>query len=260
MSYAGVSRKYLMDVLWFLWIYAMGTILIGLLAASVCFPVNSLNEKTVRHYRGVLLISDELIRHIPFTLFGALSGILMVFILACLPASKSISTTLFWLAHPLHVLLSAIVTASVYRLHGHSSLWKTLLIAFVGSIVIATISDSLIPYAAELLLNFPHREPNLGFVEKWWIVNPLAIIGGAVGYLKPHTHFSHAGHVLLSTWASLFHIVMALGKSVPVVDGILVGLFLFLAVWLPCCTSDIVFPMMFSLKGQATAMIDSVEK
>ena len=52
--------------------------------------------------------------------------------------------------------------------------------------------------------------------------------------------------MLLSTWASLFYIPMALGPDVGVAVVILVGVFLFLAVWVPCCTSDIVFPLLFS--------------
>jgi hypothetical protein len=59
------------------------------------------------------------------------------------------------------------------------------------------------------------------------------------------TKFPHAGHVLLSTWASLFHIIMAKGQVVSLLSYAVIFLFLFLAVWLPCCLSDIVFPLGF---------------
>ncbi|NLE41700.1 MAG: class I SAM-dependent methyltransferase, partial [Lentisphaerae bacterium] len=53
-----------------------------------------------------------------------------------------------------------------------------------------------------------------------------------------------AGHVLLSTWASLFHMMAAMGGGeIGATTIVLMGAFLFLAVWLPCCTSDIVFPL-----------------
>ena len=56
----------------------------------------------------------------------------------------------------------------------------------------------------------------------------------------------HPLHVLLSTWASLFHMTMALGENVTLLALAVIPAFLFLAVWIPCCTSDIVFPLLFS--------------
>jgi hypothetical protein len=80
----------------------------------------------------------------------------------------------------------------------------------------------------------------------WWLINPLALLGICIAWFWPRTKIPHAGHVLLSTWASLFHITMAMGDSVGLVTTLLIGLFLFLAVWMPCCTSDIVFPLLFT--------------
>ena len=70
-------------------------------------------------------------------------------------------------------------------------------------------------------------------------------VGGAIAYFWPKTKFPHAGHVLLSTWTSLFHIIMAKGETLSVLSYITIFLFLFLAVWIPCCVSDIVFPLLF---------------
>jgi len=144
------------------------------------------------------------------------------------------------------VLLSALVTAAMFRRHGGHGLWAVAGVGYFGSIGIATLSDCLLPYCGEWLLDLPHRGLHLGFIEKWWLVNPLAFGGILVGFNWPHTRFPHAGHVLLSTWASLFHITMALGTAVSLVDAALITLFLFLSVWLPCCTSDIVFPLLFA--------------
>lgn len=77
-------------------------------------------------------------------------------------------------------------------------------------------------------------------------MNPLAAIGIAIAYLWPKTAFPHAGHVLFSTWASLFHMTMALGETITPLASTVIPVFLFLAVWIPCCTSDIVFPLLFS--------------
>jgi len=119
------------------------------------------------------------------------------------------------------------------------------MIGYAGSIGIATLSDSVIPFLGETLLNMPHREIHLGFIEKWWLVNPLAIVGVIFAYFKPTTKVPHAGHVLLSTWSSLFHILMAVGVTLSLFSYVALFVFLFLAVWIPCCLSDIVFPLLF---------------
>lgn len=193
-------------------------------------------------------ISCELKRHVPFTLFGTVTGIviLLVFVYASVP--PTVSQRLFQIFHPLHVLLSALATAGMYRLHGKKKLWATILIGYLGSIGIATLSDSVIPYLGELLLDLPHAHVHAGFIEDWWLVNPLALIGATIAYFRPTTRFPHAGHVLLSTWASLFHMIMAFGGAhvLGLMEYVLVPVFLFLAVWVPCCTSDIVFPLLLA--------------
>jgi len=82
---------------------------------------------------------------------------------------------------------------------------------------------------------------HLGFIDQWYLINPAAVIGVAIGYFWPSTKFPHSGHVLLSTWASLFHVIMALGVAVYWYAYVVICIFLFIAVWLPCCISDIVF-------------------
>jgi len=197
-------------------------------------------------------IYEELKRHASFTVFGAITGILIMFVFQKLPSKTAYN--IFYILHPVHVLLSALVTSAIYGLHtcppgkhikGKCNLWMLFVIGYIGSVGIATISDSVIPYLGEILLKMPKREIHLGFIEKWWLVNPLAILGIVIAYFWPKTKFPHAGHVLISTWASLFHIIMALGQTLDWVDYITIFIFLFLAVWVPCCVSDFVFPLLF---------------
>jgi len=195
---------------------------------------------------AVATIGRELRLHAPFTTLGALSGVAIMVVLTLADVPRSFSTTLFWSFHPLHVLLSAMVTAGMYRLHGGRKLWATVLVGYVGSVGIATLSDCIIPYLGESLLALPNRGMHFGFIEKWWLVNPLAVVGIAIAQVWPRTKFPHAGHVLLSTWASLFHMTMALGNQLSLLTTAVILVFLFLAVWIPCCTSDIVFPLLFS--------------
>jgi len=195
------------------------------------------------------LIGNELKHHAPFTALGAVTGIAIMLIILfgnILPQVSQVSHTVFYILHPLHITLSAIVTTAMYKKHGKGKIWVIILIGYFGSIGIGTLSDSVIPYLGEILLDLPNRGIHIGFIEEWQIVNAAAIIGIALGYWKPVTRLPHFGHVLLSTWASLFHIIMALGETADLVTFMVIFLFLFLAVWIPCCTSDIVFPLLFT--------------
>jgi hypothetical protein len=187
-------------------------------------------------------IAHELKEHLPFTALGALTGIIIMVIIVLGNVPSHISQTVFYTLHPLHVLLSALVTTAMYVRYRKAKFWVAILIGWTGSIGIATISDAIIPYLGGSLLH-AQMEFHVPFIEEWWI-NLLALGGIAIGYWKQTTKIPHFGHVLLSTWASLFYI-MAFGKAewIPLLPFIF--LFLFLAVWIPCCLSDIVYPLLF---------------
>ena len=194
-------------------------------------------------------IMKELKTHAPFTFFGALTGI--IFMLLFKNMSHSNAENLFFIFHPLHVLLSALATAGMYKQYkcsqdkGQCNIFYLLIIGFVGSIGIATLSDSIMPYWGEVLLKMPHAQVHAGIIEKPLLISAMAIIGITIAYYNPTTKFPHYGHVLLSTWASLFHIIMARGGSISLLFYVVVFGFLFIAVWVPCCISDIVFPLLF---------------
>ncbi len=199
-------------------------------------------------------IIHELKEHSPFTMFGALTGIILMMVFRNM--SYEAAHTLFYVFHPLHVCLSAIVTTALYRKYiagekpSIKMFLKVLAVGYVGSVIIGTISDSIIPFWGEVVLNMPDRHVHIGFIEKWWLINPLALIFIVFAYNRPVTKLPHAGHVLISTWASLFHMMMASGHEHPV-SYFSIFIFLFLAVWLPCCFSDIVFPLLFVKKGDS---------
>ncbi len=164
-----------------------------------------------------------------------------------------ISQTAFYTLHPIHVVLSALVTTAMYMKYRKAKIWAVILIGWTGSIGIATMSDALIPYLGGTLLHIemdfhvPFIEtskiPVIG-IEKWIVVNGAALFGIAIGYWKQTTKIPHSGHVLLSTWASLFYFTsFGTANWLPLLP--FVFLFLFLAVWIPCCLSDIVYPLLF---------------
>ncbi|MHC4961279.1 MAG: hypothetical protein ACYTGA_04050, partial [Planctomycetota bacterium] len=63
----------------------------------------------------IKLIGAELKNHLPFTLLGAATGI--VFMLAGRQWFTEQAETLFSVFHPLHVVLSAMVTAALFEIH-----------------------------------------------------------------------------------------------------------------------------------------------
>jgi len=209
-------------------------------------------------------VGIELKAHSPFTLFGALTGIVLMLLFRNI--SHQASYRLFYVFHPMHVVLSAMVTASLFRLHEKTrSFIIILIVGYVGSIGTATLSDSILPFFGEGILGVAvpteadvhhqgheavdegrhdERELHIGFIEEWYIVNPSALLGILIAYFLPRTKLPHAFHILISTWASAAHIMM--NTNQPMTATLIVGIFivLFIAVWFPCCFSDIIFPVL----------------
>ena len=204
-------------------------------------------------------ILHELRHHGPFTLLGAALGVALVFALQRMvpdALDTERAKTLFEFSHPLHVVLSAMVTAAMYKNyrgrphHSRTGMLAVVLVGYIGSIGIATLSDCLVPYWGELVLGLEHAHMHLGIVEMPVVINLAALLGIGGAFFSSQTHFSHGGHVLLSTAASLFHILRAHPEVLSVGESLVIALFLFIAVWIPCCLSDIIFPLIFVRKGK----------
>ncbi len=221
-------------------------------------------------------ILAELKGHAPFTLLGAFLGITFMLFFRNIPEKNT--HLLFAFFHPLHVVLSAMVTASMFELH--ISKRKILLIfavAYIGSIGTATVSDIVMPHiGAELFgIDIPtesqihghsdsegstaddhnsgsqtqhsehSRRMHFGFIEEWYLVNPAAVLGILIAWFLPRTKVPHSLHILISTWASSAYLLMTFGNSTSMAAVLSFFVILFLSVWLPCCFSDIVFPLLF---------------
>jgi hypothetical protein len=210
-------------------------------------------------------IAQELRRHVPFTALGTLTGIIIMVIIVLGNVPTQISQTAFYTLHPIHVILSALVTTAMYVRYRKAKIWAVILIGWTGSVGIATLSDVIIPYLSGVLLHVPmefevpfietSKMPVIG-IETWIVVNGAALLGIGLGYWKHITRIPHAGHILVSTWASLFYFT-----SFGIADWIhllpFVFLFLFLAVWIPCCTSDIVYPLLFVKEEMRASLPDN---
>ena len=202
-------------------------------------------------------MARELGRHAPYTAVGALGGIAVMLAVVLSGASRGASEGLFYALHPLHIVMSALATTSMYRRGGKGRLWVALLVGYTGAIGIATLSDAVMPFlggsllGAEMHFHLPFVDaeamPMLR-VPKWIVVNSAAVAGIVLGLRWPATRFPHLGHVLLSTWASLFGLT-AFGDAEWLALAPLVFVFLFLAVWLPCCVSDVIYPLLWAKEG-----------
>ena len=125
---------------------------------------------------------------------------------------------------------------------------KTLLIGFLGSILICGLSDVILPYIGGNVLGVK-MQMHLCTLEHPHIIIPFAVIGVLVGFLVPSaveksTEFSHSMHVVVSSMASILYLIsFGVTYWIHMIGGIF--LVTVIAVMLPCCLSDIAFPLIF---------------
>ncbi|MBI4224314.1 MAG: hypothetical protein HY609_05225, partial [Deltaproteobacteria bacterium] len=131
---------------------------------------------------------------------------------------------------------------------------KAAAVGFFGSVPICLLSDVVVPYLGAVLF---HTQIlfHLCAVEEPWLIYPSAaagVLGGIflVNLLERGTEFFHLSHVLVSSLASLLYLItfdVQLWKS----SALLAFAITLIAVWVPCCLSDIVFPLAFVKEGKA---------
>ncbi|MDD5080707.1 MAG: hypothetical protein PHC58_01770 [Candidatus Omnitrophica bacterium] len=194
-------------------------------------------------------IMIELKRHAGFTFFGAFLG--LGFLILFRNMSHVTAEKLFFVFHPAHVFFSAAATTGMYVLNkkGRLNVLSVFLVGFFGSVGIATLSDSIMPYIGERILWLPEAHAHIGFIEAFPVVFTASLLGIVMAWVIPHTKFSHLLHVFISTWASAFHVLTAAGGTLNFISYLIIFIFLFCSVWLPCCLSDIIFPLLFLKDG-----------
>lgn len=193
-------------------------------------------------------ILEELQQHLPYTIFSVAVGMVALGVLTVLIEANKFpqaSQNLFHIFHPLHMLFSATATTAMFWRHDKKIL-KAISIGFIGAAGLCTLSDIFIPYVAGYLLGVK-MHLHICILADPMLVLPFLFFGIFMGFILPtvveSTIFSHAAHVLISSMASIFYLVsFGLTEWIPV--GGMVFIYMVLAVMIPCCTSDIIFPLL----------------
>lgn len=185
-------------------------------------------------------ILTELKQHIPFTAIATIIAIIITLIFKNYELGE-----LFHVFHPLHVIASAIVTAGIFYKYKPKFI-QALIIGLTGSIIIGSMSDIIFPYLGAILLGL-NTSFHLSLIESPVIILSSALIGSIIGISTKITKVPHFIHVFLSVFASLFYL-LAFTSGFNILNFIGAFFIVFIAVIIPCCLSDIIYPLLFIKK------------
>lgn len=200
-------------------------------------------------------IWDEFKHHVPFTAFGAsVALILLGMLTVTLSPSKATMSgyghELFHVFHPIHILFSATATTAMFWRHD-KQLFKAVTVGMMGSLGICGISDIFLPFIGGTIVGV-EMEFHWCLIMHPELSLPFAIFGVLIGLAsinmvhgRSPTIFSHSSHVFISTIATMLYL-MAFGFTEWIPHIAETFLIIFLGVTIPCCTSDIIFPLLFS--------------
>lgn len=209
----------------------------------------SINVKEKKSAAYVLL---ELMHHLPYSIFGVTISLLLMGLmtfLAILIQSEGLlpqaSSELFHVFHPAHVLFSAVASTAMFWKH-EKNLIKAILIGLLGSITICGLSDIIFPLVGGFILG-SDMHMHVCIIEAPFSIIPFAIVGVLAGLaatesFERSTEYSHSAHVFISSVASILYLI---GYGVHDWIHVIGGVFLvtIIAVMIPCCASDIIFPI-----------------
>ena len=203
-------------------------------------------------------VFSELKEHLPFTVVSSVVALVIVGIMTALEFTLKEdiitqgSQNLFHIFHPVHMLFSATATTAMFWRH-EKRVVKAVIVGFLGSVLICGVSDVIIPFCSGFALN-KSFDFHLCIAEHPLIILPFVVIGIFIGLVamekvEKTTFFSHAGHVFTSSMASMLYLIsFGLADWFNYVGGVFI--IITIAVIIPCCTSDIVYPLLLIKKGE----------
>lgn len=186
-------------------------------------------------------ILHELREHIPFTVAATLVAIVIVSFLLIKENLIQYAISSFWIFHPAHIFFSSIVSAAIFYNY-KKKIVPSFIFGILIAVVIGSVSDIIFPYIGGLLLHLPISF-HLPAIESPLLIFGISILGTSSGIIIRKTKFPHFIHVLLSLFASLLYI-FAYSTDFSIVSLFFIFLITSISVIIPCCTSDIIFPIM----------------
>lgn len=189
-------------------------------------------------------IIHELKRHSPFTAIATITAIVIVVIISWF-GLFSLPESLFNGFHYLHILVSAIATATVFYAYKKNA-FQGIAVGILGAIIIGSISDIFFPYLGSLIFNLS-PDFHLPILEHTLTVLSFALVGGILGISLKKSRMPHFIHVFLSVFASFFYLINYSynGPEIWILEIFIMFIITFVSVILFCCVSDIVFPYLF---------------
>ncbi len=192
--------------------------------------------------RGIKnILWREFKHHIPFAATASAIAIVLVLISSLYFTIGNTEGLFHWL-HIIHVFFSAIATSAIFFKYNQGFV-RGLFVGVLGAILIGSLSDIIFPYLGALIFGM-EAHFHLPVLEIPLIIFGSAIIGTWVGSITKKGLISHSMHVFLSVFASLFYFIGFTGIS-SALDWLIAFLIVFVTVWIPCCFSDIIFPLLF---------------
>jgi len=194
----------------------------------------------------------ELAHHLPYSIFGVALGLIVMGVLTFLAILMratdllpEASEHLFHVFHPSHILFSTVTTTAMFWKH-EKRLLKAVIVGILGSVTICGLSDIFFPFIGGLLLG-QQMEVHICILQEPQLIVPFLVLGILGGLLVPQTfehstEYSHSAHIFVSSAASILYL-MSFGFYNWIESIGAVFLITVFAVMIPCCTSDIVFPI-----------------
>lgn len=187
-------------------------------------------------------IFHELKEHIPFTASAALIAVILIALIFYFNSNLVLKiSSSFEAFHGLHIFASAIVSTGIFYKY-KKKIFSAISVGIVSSVVIGSLSDVILPYFGSLILGLK-PEFYLPIAEDFLPIFGAGLLGCILGLITGLTKLPHFLHIFLSTVASLFYIIQY--STFTLVSFIGIFFVLFIAVIVPCCTSDIILPLLF---------------
>lgn len=198
-------------------------------------------------------VKNELFEHLPFTAFGVCLSIALVAIIQSFMSGTKDEVhhqmeNFFYIFHALHIFLSALTSTAISLKVGRNIMRAAMISAFT-TVPFCVLSDVLMPFLGSFLFKMP-VEFHMSATEEPAIVFSFLVFGILSGIISERkigkvSYFSHGTHVLLSSFATLFYIVgYGADNWIRMLGQVFV--ITFLSDIIPCCMSDIIFPVAFT--------------